>query len=211
MTAIAVTIVDDQHVVRTGLRMLCESAPDMRVVGEAADGRAAVETIRREPPDVVLMDLHMPVADGTWATSEIVRAHRHVKVLVLTTFDDDDHLYAAIAAGASGFLAKDVRPQRLLDAIRQVADDEPVFSPSVLRKLVQDAVAGRPTRIPLPALTPREREVLELVADGRSNAEIASALTIGITTVKTHVANLAMKTGADNRIRLALLGAGLSR
>lgn len=203
---ITVLVVDDQHVVRSGLRMLCESADDLEVVGEAANGAEAIAAVERTPPDVVLMDLHMPVRDGIAATGAITEAHRHVRVLVLTTFDDDEHLYPALAAGAHGFLAKDVEPDRLLAGIRGVAADEPVFGADALRRIVTGALDGfqAPTST-IPGLTEREQQVLGLVAAGLSNADIGERLHIGVTTVKTHVTNLLSKTGSTNRLRLAVL------
>jgi DNA-binding NarL/FixJ family response regulator len=205
---IRLLLVDDQHLVRAGLRMLCESTDDIAVVGEARDGAEAVRSARELVPDVILMDLRMPGVDGTTATRRIVDERPSAKVVVLTTFDDDDHLYPALAAGASGFLAKDLAPERLIAAIRQAADGEPPFSPDVLRRLVGEAVRSRampPAAVAAPTdLTDRERDVLELLAEGESNADIAHRLNVGITTVKTHVANIMTKTGSRNRILLAV-------
>ncbi|OLF14619.1 response regulator transcription factor [Actinophytocola xanthii] len=207
---IRVLLVDDQHLVRAGLRMLCGTAEDLEVVGEAENGHRATELVTRLRPDVVLMDLRMPGVDGTTATARIVAAQPSTRVLVLTTFDDDQHLYPALAAGAHGFLAKDTPPADLLAAVRRTAAGEAVFSPHVLSRVVRAAVAARradaePDAALLATLTEREREVLALVGAGRSNAEIADALHVGITTVKTHVANLMTKTAAPNRVRLAVL------
>ncbi|MGC5254999.1 response regulator [Gordonia sp. DT218] len=202
-----VLIVDDQKLVRAGLRMLCESARDVEVLGEAANGVEAVAQSAELDPDVILMDLRMPGLDGIGATEQIVRSGRRCRILVLTTFDDDDHLYPALAAGASGFLVKDTDPAELLDAIHRVAEGEMVFSPQLLQRVVQRAVvSGRAdARVAAPVpLTARESEVLALVADGLSNAEIAARLHLSVTTVKTHVASLMSKTGYDNRVRLAI-------
>ncbi|QPP08278.1 response regulator transcription factor [Streptomyces bathyalis] len=200
-------IVDDQRLVRAGLRMLCTAADGIKVVGEAEDGRQAVSLTDRLAPHVVLMDLRMPGVDGITATRRILAAHPAVRVLVLTTFDDDEHLYPALEAGACGFLAKDTAPEDLLDGIRRAADGRSPFSPDVLRRLVRRAVEVE--RAPAEqaeevALTGREREVLASVVEGRSNAEIAERLFIGVTTVKTHVASLMTKTGSRNRVQLAV-------
>lgn len=206
---IRLMIVDDQHLVRSGLRMLCDSAPDLEVVGEAADGHEAVRMAARLAPDLILMDLRMPVLNGTVATERILRDRPGTVVVVLTTFDDDDHLYPALAAGARGFLAKDVEPAQLLDAVRRAAAGDTPFSPRALRRLVEQAVAARDARAPGPEvpeldLTDREREVLTLVAEGLANAEIAARLHLGVTTVKTHLASLLAKTGCQNRVQLAV-------
>ncbi|MBF9131345.1 response regulator transcription factor [Plantactinospora sp. S1510] len=208
---IRVLLVDDQRLVRAGLRMLCESAPDMDVVGEAENGQQAIRLAEQVAPDVVLMDLRMPVVDGTAATARIRASRPAVRVVVLTTFDDDDHLFPALAAGACGFLVKDATPDELLAAVRSAAAGETPYSPAVLRRLVDQAVRarlGEATAATLPAsLTARERDVLALVGAGLSNREIADRLHLGVTTVKTHVTNLLAKTGTANRIRLALLAA----
>ncbi|GAA1580648.1 response regulator [Actinoplanes couchii] len=203
---IRVLLVDDQQLIRAGLRMLCEAAPDIEVVGEAGDGRTAVESASRLVPDVIVMDLRMPGVDGITATSRIVAARPAARVLVLTTFGDDDHLYPALQAGACGFLLKDAPPEELLHGIRQAAAGESPFSQDVLRRLVRRAVDARPeTRPAVGGLTGREQEVLALVAEGLSNAEIAERMHIGVTTVKTHITALMTKTGSPNRVRLALL------
>ncbi|MGW0245912.1 response regulator [Nocardia goodfellowii] len=207
---VRVLIVDDQQLVRAGLRMLCETAADLEVIGEAATGGDAVRLAEQCRPDVVLMDLRMPGMDGTRATTAILAARPTTRVIALTTFDDDDHLYPALAAGACGFLVKDAAPADLLDGIRRAATGGRPFSPDVLQRMVDSAIAAR-TGPPAETLdvsaafglTPREAEVLALVAAGHANAEIAELLHIGITTVKTHVTNLMAKTGATNRVRLA--------
>jgi DNA-binding NarL/FixJ family response regulator len=208
---IRVLIADDQQLVRMGLRMLCESAPDLVVAGEAADGHEAVAWVERAAPDVVLMDLRMPGLDGTAATERIMASRPATRVLALTTFGDDDHLYPALAAGACGFLVKSAPPGELLDAVRRAADGGTPFSQEVLGRLVERAVSARTEADP-GDITPREREVLALVAAGLSNQEIATRLHLGVTTVKTHVAALLAKTGCPNRIRLAVFAvrAGLA-
>lgn len=208
---IRVLIADDQHLVRMGLRMLCESAPDVTVVGDAADGHRAVALAARLDPDVILMDLRMPGLDGAAATERITAARPDARVLALTTFGDDDHLYPALAAGARGFLLKSAPPEELLDAVRGAAAGGTPFSQEVLGRLVERAVSARAETAPRD-LTPREREVLVLVAAGLSNQEIAARLHVGVTTVKTHVAALLAKTGCPNRIRLAVFAvrAGLA-
>ncbi|RFS81040.1 DNA-binding response regulator [Actinomadura spongiicola] len=208
---IRVLVADDQQLVRMGLRMLCESAGDVRVVGEAADGVEAVALTGRLGPDVVLMDLRMPGLDGAAATERIVAAHPSTRVLALTTFGDDDHLYPALAAGACGFLLKSAPPGDLLDAVRKAVAGGTPFSQEVLGRLVGRAVSVRAVADP-GDLTPREREVLALVAAGLSNQEIAARLHVGVTTVKTHVAALLAKTDCSNRVRLAVFAvrAGLA-
>jgi DNA-binding NarL/FixJ family response regulator len=200
-------LVDDQQLVRAGLRMLCESTSDIEIVGEAANGAEAMRLAASALPDVILMDLRMPGTDGITATERILRARPATRVVVLTTFDDDDHLYPALTAGACGFLAKDATPAELVDAIRQAAAGGSPFSNEVLRRLVEQATTARATKPkgPKPALTPREREVLALVATGLSNADIAEHMHIGVTTVKTHVASLMQKTASPTRVHLAVL------
>ncbi|WP_306214598.1 response regulator [Actinoplanes sp. RD1] len=206
---IRVLLADDQQLIRAGLRMLCDAQPDLEVVGEAGDGREAVALAERLVPDLILMDLRMPGLDGITATGRILAARPAVRVLVLTTFGDDDHLYPALTAGACGFLLKDASPQELLDGIRRAAAGESPFSPEVLRRLVHRAVHARaPKAVPAEGLTEREREVLALVGEGLGNAEIAERLHVGVTTVKTHVTSLMAKTGSPNRVRLALFAHG---
>nr|WP_276514828.1 response regulator transcription factor [Nocardia transvalensis] len=206
-------LVDDQQLVRAGLRMLCENADDLEVVGEAATGTEAVRLAAHTRPDVVLMDLRMPGMDGIRATATILADRPATRVLALTTFDDDDHLYPALAAGACGFLVKDASPTELLDGIRRAASGQRPFSPGVLGRVVDSAVNAHGTgenrsTTTLSGLTARETEVLDLVSQGLTNAEIADRLHVGITTVKTHIASLMAKTGAANRVRLAVLGLG---
>jgi DNA-binding NarL/FixJ family response regulator len=214
--SIRLLLVDDQRLVRAGLRALCAAEPDIEIVGEAVDGRDAVLLAERLVPDVILMDLRMPRMDGIEATTAILRVRPQARITVLTTFDDDDHLYPALAAGACGFLVKDATPEELLDGIRRAARDENPFSPPVLRRLVSHAMSGR-TEARTPAaqevpLTARERDVLRLLGAGLSNADIGERLHLGVTTVKTHVGNLMTKTGYANRVQLAVFAvrAGLS-
>ncbi|MFC4336384.1 response regulator [Salininema proteolyticum] len=200
---IRVLLVDDQRLVRAGIRMLCESVDDVEVVGEASDGAEAVRLDRSLLPGVVMMDLRMPRMDGVEATRRILASRPTARVVALTTFDDDDHVYPVLEAGARGFLAKDADPVDLLAGIRQAAGDGAPFSPHVLKRLVSRAVSGS-RRTAAEGLTGRELDVLRLVVEGRSNAEIASALYLGPTTVKSHLASLLAKTGAANRVQLAV-------
>ncbi|GAA0376387.1 DNA-binding response regulator [Acrocarpospora corrugata] len=203
---IRVLLVDDQQLVRMGLRMLFESVVDMEVVGEAASGADAVRLVDDTVPDVVLMDLRMPGLDGVAATKRIMSARPSTRVIALTTFDDDDHLYPVLSAGACGFLVKDTEPGELLDAVRRAAEGDRAFSSNALARLVDRAVGTRAPVVPAPLpLTRREREVLALIGEGLSNPEIAHRLNVGITTVKTHVSSVMIKTGCSNRIRLAIL------
>ncbi|MEV1176986.1 response regulator transcription factor [Nonomuraea sp. NPDC049784] len=208
---IRVLLADDQKLVRVGLRMLCESDPEIEVVGEAGDGREAVQLAGESQPDVILMDLRMPGVDGITATERIMAARPSSRVVVLTTFDDDDHLYPALAAGAFGFLVKDSPPGDLLAALRRAVAGEAPFSQAVLGRLVDQAVRARvprPAATPkVPELSPRERDVLAMVGAGLSNREISERLHLGVSTVKTYVTSLMRKTGTPNRIRLAVLAA----
>ncbi|WFE53667.1 response regulator transcription factor [Micromonospora sp. WMMD1155] len=207
---IRVLLVDDQHLIRAGLRMLCDAQPDVEVVGEADNGREAITLAARLLPDVVVMDLRMPGVDGITATSRILAERPATRILVLTTFGDDDHLYPALTAGACGFLLKDAPPTELLDGIRRAAAGDSPFSAEVLRRLVRRAVHARPeTPRPVPGLTAREQDVLNLVAEGLSNTEIGERLHIGVTTVKTHITSLMTKTDSPNRVRLALFARGV--
>ncbi|MFI9507790.1 response regulator [Nocardia sp. NPDC052566] len=200
---ITVLLVDDQALVRSGLRMLCRGADDIEVVGEAGAGTAAIRLAQDTKPDVVLMDLHMPGMDGIAATRGIGQSVPTANVVVLTTFDDDDHLYPALQAGACGFLAKDATPHQLLTAIRQAAAGDTPFSPNVLRRLVGRAVTTRPVPAPT-ALTPREREVAGYVGAGLTNQEIAETMYVGITAVKSYLTAAMAKTGVKNRVLLAV-------
>jgi DNA-binding NarL/FixJ family response regulator len=211
---IRILIVDDQSMIRVGIRAILESQDDMTVVGEAENGRAGVDKYRSLRPDVVLMDVRMPVLDGLAATRallgpERVEGHRP-RVLMLTTFDLDDYIYEALRAGASGFLLKDSEPEELLHAVRVVAAGEALLSPSVTRRLIENFVAARPhpsTRsTALNGLTDREREVLRLIALGMSNAEIAASLFIAEQTTKTHVSRILQKLGLRDRVQAVVFG-----
>ena len=187
-----------------GFRMILEAEPDMEVVGEAADGVDAVAAVERHQPDVVLMDVRMPNLDGIAATRRILEGGNAAKVLMLTTFDMDEYVYEAFRAGASGFLLKDVPPERLVAGIRSVALGESLLAPSVTRRLIETFVRRQPARA-LPGgieeLTAREREVLELMARGMSNAEIAATFVVSETTVKTHVARVLGKLELRDRVQ----------
>ncbi|GAA1832122.1 response regulator transcription factor [Agromyces salentinus] len=206
---IRVAIADDQSLVRTGLRMVLEAEPDLEVVGEAADGGAAAELVDSHEVDVILMDVRMPGVDGIAATEAIVRGGRPTRVLVLTTFDLDEYAFAAIRAGASGFLLKDSRPADLVGAIRTVHAGEAALAPRVIRRMIElfgrelpragdDAPPG------LSDLTAREREVLIAVAEGGSNAEIAARFFLSESTVKTHVGRVLLKLDARDRVQLVI-------
>jgi DNA-binding NarL/FixJ family response regulator len=203
-----VLLADDQPLLRTGFRMILESEPDIVIVGEAGDGRAAVQEARALQPDVVLMDIRMPHLDGVEATRQITGTDRAstIKVLVLTTFDLDEYIIAALKAGASGFLLKDVPPDDLVEAIHIVARGDSVVAPAVTRRLL-DKFAGSLTVADsaaderLSSLTEREREVLQLMARGLSNGEIAAKLFVSETTVKTHVGNVLSKLTLRDRVQ----------
>jgi DNA-binding NarL/FixJ family response regulator len=204
-------VADDQGLVRAGFRMILEAQPDIEVVAEAADGAEAVATARRLRPDVVLMDIRMPRMDGLQATRLLAGpgVADPVKVLMLTTFDLDDYVYEALRAGASGFLLKDVRREDLASAVRVVAAGEALLAPSITKRLIHEFArrprSGPQALVSLDPLTPREREVLELMARGQSNAEIAADLVIGEQTVKTHVGNVLSKLGLRDRIHAVIL------
>jgi DNA-binding NarL/FixJ family response regulator len=205
-----VVVADDQDLIRTGLAMILDAQPDLDVVGVAVDGRQAVAVAGRTAPDVVLMDVRMPVLDGVAATREILAARPETRVLVLTTFDLDEYVLGALRAGASGFLIKDAPRASLLAAVRAVAAGDVLLSPDVTRRLVTTHLTGRIERSTeasraLARLTPRELEVLRLVATGRSNSELAGELYLAETTVKTHVAHLLDKLGARDRVQLVVL------
>lgn len=209
---IRVLVVDDQELVRTGFRMILQTEDDIEVVGQAADGREAVELARRHIPDVVLMDVRMPHLDGIEATGRLVgpQASPPVasRVLMLTTFDMDEYVYAALRNGASGFLLKDTPAEDLVRAIRIVAAGDALLAPSVTRRLIEDLARTVAPLAPPPALatlTDREREVLGLVARGLSNGEIAAELVLGETTVKTHVGRVLMKLGLRDRVQAVVL------
>ncbi|GIU90124.1 MAG: DNA-binding response regulator [Acidimicrobiia bacterium] len=208
---IRVVLADDMVLVRTGFRMILEAEEDIAVVGEASDGVAAIDVVRRERPDVVLMDIRMPELDGLAATRTISgdASLTGVRVLVLTTFELDEYVFEALHAGASGFLLKDTDPVDLLHAIRVVAAGEALLAPSVTRRLIAEFVArsGRPAvdAARLSLLTDREREVLALVALGLSNDEIAEELVISPATARTHVSRTMVKLGARDRAQLVVL------
>ena len=206
---IRVAVADDQALVRVGFCGIIAATAGLEVVGEAGNGAEAVAAARETKPDVILMDVRMPVMDGIEATRQIT-ASTNVHVLILTTFDLDEYVFAALRAGASGFLLKDTLPADLLNAIRVVAAGEALLAPSVTRRLIgeftRSCVVSRPPAVRfLELLTDREREVLELVAQGMSNAEIADHLTISPATAKTHVAHLLTKLDARDRIQLVIL------
>ena len=210
MSAVRVLIVDDDPLVRGALTMLLSAAPDVEVVGEVADGTRVEGAVAEYAPDVVLMDIRMPRLDGLAAT-ELLRSRPGApEVVVLTTFDADEHVLRALRAGAAGFLLKDTPPARIVDAIRRVAAGEPILSPNVTRRLI--ARIGEPddpkrtrAREELAVLTGRERDVAAAVGRGESNAEIAKALGMSVATVKAHVSRSMMKLGLNNRVQLALL------
>jgi DNA-binding NarL/FixJ family response regulator len=196
-------IVDDQDLVRDGIRAVLEAAPGITVVGEAADGAEAVRLARSLHPEVVLLDIRMPGTDGLQATEQLVTLDDPPRVLILTTFDLDEYVFRALRAGASAFLLKDVHRDRLVAAVRAVATGESLLAPSVTRRLVEYYVAtgpSRPTHPALSMLTPREAQVLRLIATGQSNAEIAETLFLGESTVKSYVGNLLGKLGLRDRV-----------
>jgi len=203
-----VVVVDDQALVRGGFTSILDGQPDIEVVAEASDGREAVAVCAAVRPDVVCMDVRMPVMDGIEATRRLVAGDPPPRVLVLTTFDLDVHVYDALRAGASGFLVKDAPPERLVAAVRAVAAGEELFAPSVLRRLVEAYVREPPhddhDRV-LGVLTDRERDVLREMATGRSNAEIAQVLYLSPATVKTHVTRILTKLGLRDRVQAVVL------
>lgn len=202
---IRVVVADDQAVVRGGLRMILEAQGDIQVVAEAADGTDAVELVRSLEPDVTLMDIRMPGLDGIEATRRIIDTTEHARVLVLTTYGLDENVYAALKAGAAGFLVKTDSPESLVDAVRVVAAGESPLAPEITRRLIDRFLAGPVPNAPLPPevaeLTERERDVLQLVAAGLANAEIAAELYVSEGTVKTHVAHILSKLGLRDRVQ----------
>jgi DNA-binding NarL/FixJ family response regulator len=214
---IRIAVVDDQALVRTGFAMILDSEPDFEVVGEAGNGRDGVELCRRMRPDVALMDIRMPQMDGIEATRLIAaESMLPTRVLMLTTFDLDEYVYEAIRAGASGFLLKDTPPEDLITAVRVLAAGQALLAPSVTRRLIEQFLTGSGRFTPIPGiddLTERELEVLRLMARGCSNAEIADALYLGETTIKTHVSRVLTKLGVRDRVQavVAAYESGLVR
>lgn len=213
--SLRVVIADDQVLVRGGFRMILDTRPDIEVVGEAGDGAEAVALVGRLDPEVVLMDVRMPGMDGIEATRRIVASGARARIVILTTYDLDEYVWAALRAGASGFLLKDARPAELLEAVRVVARGDALLAPSVTRRLL-DRFATEPPSSPAAApeldeLTDREREVLGLVARAQSNAEIAARLVLTEATVKTHVSSILRKLGLRDRVQavVAAYDAGL--
>ena len=209
VTAVRVVLVDDDPLVRAGLRMILGGAPDIDVVAEAADGQDAVDAVLREAPDVVLMDIRMPRMDGLAATRRMLDRGTNARIIVLTTFDTDDMVVTALSYGAAGFLLKDTSPADLVDAVRRVAVGQPILSPSVTAQLIatvtrpRDEAVQRSARARLARLTDREREVAKAVSEGLTNAEIADRLHLGVATVKTHVGALFSKLEVTNRVQIA--------
>jgi DNA-binding NarL/FixJ family response regulator len=204
-----VLIADDDDLMRAGLVELLTADPTIEIVGEAATGRQAVERARRLTPDVVLMDVRMPDLDGIAATRELSHAATGTKILILTTFEQDDYIFGALRAGASGFLLKRTRPEELIAAVHTVAAGDSLLSPSVTRRVI-DRMAQQPTpelthRAKLDALTPREQDVLELIARGLSNREIAAALVVEESTIRTHVKRILMKLNLRDRVQAVIL------
>jgi DNA-binding NarL/FixJ family response regulator len=203
-----VLIADDQALVRVGLRKILESEPETSVVGEASDGEEAVVQAERLAPDVVLMDIRMPLMDGIEATRRIVRARAETRVLILTTFGLDGYVYDALRAGASGFMLKDAPPEEIVAAVRIVASGDALLAPAVTRAVVEEFARQQPAPPPPPRavedLTPREREVLDLIVRGLSNPEICARLVITEATAKTHVARILQKLGLRDRVQVVI-------
>ncbi len=202
--SITVVLVDDEPLVRQGLRTILEAGGDIEVVGEAGDGAEALAVVRRTSPDVVCMDVRMPSVDGIRATELLLAADHPPKVLMVTTFESDDSLYDALLAGASGFLLKRAEAAHILAAVRTVYAGDSLVLPDSMRRLAAQNVRGRPT-YQGPALTSRESAALTLIARGMTNAEIAAELVIGVETVRTHVANLLAKLGARDRTQAVVI------
>jgi DNA-binding NarL/FixJ family response regulator len=210
-TTTTILLVDDQPLVRTGLRQVFDTEPDLMVVGEGADGIEAIERTLELAPDVLVMDIRMPRCDGIEATRRILAAGSQARVLVLTTFDEDDYAYAALCAGASGFMIKDAPVEQLVNAVRVVATGHALLAPSTTRRLVE-TMAGRGERVrpaaprELDRLTEREREILLELAQGRTNLEIAQSLFVTESTVKTHVSRVLAKLGLRDRVHAVIAG-----
>ena len=209
--SISVLLADDQPLLRRGFRMILEAEGDLTVVAEAGDGEEAADLARRHEPDVVLMDIRMPGTDGIEATRRILAAPAGAgcRIIILTTFDLDQYVYAALTAGASGFLLKDVSPEQLVDAVRMVRSGDALLAPSITRRLVERFASTAPAppqgHADLSELTPRELEVLQLLARGLSNAELAAELVLSEATVKTHVARILRKLGLRDRVQAVVL------
>lgn len=210
MTPVRVVVVDDQEMIRAGIRMMVDEEVDLQVVGEAADGARAIDLVRAARPDVVVMDIRMPVLDGIEATRRIVASDTTAAVLILTTFDDDEFVFGALRAGAAGFLLKDSRPDELINAIRAVRDGGSLVAPGPTRRLVERwaaleaATVDPPTPAGSPLLTPREQEILVGLAQGWSNRELAANLFVSEGTVKTHVSSLLGKLGLRSRVQAVI-------
>jgi DNA-binding NarL/FixJ family response regulator len=203
-----VLIADDDHLMRAGLIELLTADPQIEIVGQASTGREAIEHTRLLAPDVVLMDVRMPDLDGIAATRELSRTNPNVRILILTTFEDDDYIFGALRAGASGFLLKRTRPEELITAVHTIAAGDSLLSPSVTRRVI-DRMAQQPTpelanQSKVDGLTPREREVLELIARGLSNREIAAALVVEESTIRTHVKRILMKLKLRDRVQAVI-------
>jgi DNA-binding NarL/FixJ family response regulator len=207
---LGVLVVDDQALVRAGFRMILEAETDLQVVGEAANGREAITAADSLAPDVILMDVRMPEMDGIEATRRLITGGSPAKVVMLTTFDMDEYVYEALRAGASGFLLKDVPPEQLVEGIRAVVSGDTLLAPTVLRRMIEEFVSRPPNAALRPSdavqnLTAREREVLQLMARGLSNAELAEAFFVSETTVKTHVGHVLAKLGLRDRVQAVVL------
>jgi DNA-binding NarL/FixJ family response regulator len=204
-----ILLADDQALVRAGFRMILETQPDFKVVGEASDGAETVTLARQLQPDIILMDIRMPGVDGIEATRRLAQAGATARVLMLTTFDHDDHVYESFRAGASGFLLKNAPPEQLVSAVRTVAAGEALLAPAITRRLIEEFVSRPRTGSGLPSqtgdLSQRELEVLRLIASGLSNAEIGARLFIGEGTVKTHVTRILAKLGLRDRVQAVVL------
>jgi DNA-binding NarL/FixJ family response regulator len=216
LTAVRVLIVDDDALVRAGLSMMLDGSRGIHVVGEAADGADVPEAVAAHAPDVVLMDIRMPRVDGVTATRSLRSRPAAPDVIVLTTFDTDEHVLSALRAGASGFLLKDTPPARIVEAVRKVAAGEPMLSPAITRRLMQQVAAQAGTReramAILARLSPRESDVVVAIARGHTNADIARELFLSVATVKAHITHILTKLDLDNRTQIALLAhdAGLA-
>jgi DNA-binding NarL/FixJ family response regulator len=204
---IRVLIVDDDALVRTGLSMMLAGADDLRIVGEADDGDKVAALVAEHAPDVVLMDIRMPRVDGLTATEQVRGRGGAPEIIILTTFDADEHVVRALRAGAGGFLLKDTPPAEIINAIRRVAAGEPILSPSVTRRLIAQVTEVRrsPALALLDQLSEREREVVVAIGQGKSNAQIGAELYMSVATVKAHVSRLLTKLGMNNRVQVALL------